>query len=344
MAEKYNRTPIDVMMKQCENIGLEYVDCEYGSRTYVLFVCKEHRYKGVQKINREALVRWNKAGHCNCVKVHRSTTDLCLDLAGRNIEILSDYVRSAKKVKCKCLVCGNIWDATPNKLKAGRGCPQCKIANDSERLRKTQEKFCEDVYSRFPDIEIISQYISAKKPIKFRCKNCGLEQEVNNADKLIIGERGCSHCRASKGERLISTFLSRNNIQFETQKMFPQCKDERPLRFDFFLPSYQLCIEYQGEQHYRPVDFTGHNPDTKIEKYNSLCKRDEIKRLFCNNHRIDLLEISFENQNNIEQILTEKLGLSNNKTVTTVIPKQQCVGSLTTLRRDKIQSELHAII
>lgn len=310
MAEKFNRTPIETMKKQCEDIGMEFVDCEYGNRTYVSFVCKEHHYKGVQRINREALCRWHKIGHCNCAKTKRSTMDLCFDIADRNIELLDEYVRSAKKIRCRCMVCNYIWEVTPNKLQSGCGCPQCQRVNRAEKFRKTQEQFCKDVYSKFPDIEIISQYKGAKMPIRFRCKICGLEQEVNNAEKLLTGERGCSHCRASKGERLISAFLSKNNIEFETQKMFSQCKDKRPLRFDFFLPHYRMCIEYQGEQHYKPVDFTGAKPEQAEAGFDALCKRDSIKRSFCEKYKIELLEIPYENHSHIEEILSRKLGLS----------------------------------
>ena len=44
---------------------------------------------------------------------------------------------------------------------------------------------------------------------------------------------------------------------FESQKRFKDCKDKRQLPFDFYLPSYNVCIEYQGEQHYRPIDHFG---------------------------------------------------------------------------------------
>ena len=42
-----------------------------------------------------------------------------------NIEVLGNYERSAKPLKCRCLICGNIWDVKPNNLLSGKGCPAC---------------------------------------------------------------------------------------------------------------------------------------------------------------------------------------------------------------------------
>jgi len=41
--------------------------------------------------------------------------------------------------------------------------------------------------------------------------------------------------------------LERHNINFETQKQFDNCKYIKNLYFDFYLPNYNLCIEYDGK-------------------------------------------------------------------------------------------------
>lgn len=64
-------------------------------------------------------------------------------------------------------------------------------------------------------------------------------------------------CVKSRGEYYISVFLTNNHIRFEREKIFADCKDERYLPFDFYLPDYKVCIEYQGQQHYEYNPFFG---------------------------------------------------------------------------------------
>jgi len=42
-----------------------------------------------------------------------------------NITVLTSYEKSKQKVKCQCKLCGNTWEATPDKLLRGIGCPRC---------------------------------------------------------------------------------------------------------------------------------------------------------------------------------------------------------------------------
>lgn len=98
--------------------------------------------------------------------------------------------------------------------------------------------------------------------------------------------------RPSKGERIISSFLSECKIPFEKEKSFSNCNHKAPLRFDFYIPKYNLCIEYDGEQHFRPVRRFGG------KKGFQACKtRDDIKFAFCLEHKISLLRIPSEWQN-----------------------------------------------
>ena len=63
--------------------------------------------------------------------------------------------------------------------------------------------------------------------------------------------------------------------------MFEDCIDKRPLPFDFYLPEYNICIEYQGQQHYYPVEiFGGKNA------FESQVLRDNIKREYCQKNNI----------------------------------------------------------
>ena len=77
---------------------------------------------------------------------------------------------------------------------------------------------------------------------------------------------------------------------------------KKSLSYDFYLPDYNLFIEYQGIQHYKPIDFFGGEKSFKNQQ-----KNDELKRMYAKKNSIELLEISYIDFNNIEQILFNKI-------------------------------------
>ena len=112
----------------------------------------------------------------------------------------------------------------------------------------------------------------------------------------------CPVCRESKGERRVGDFLRKNNIKYERQYTFKNCKFKNVLPFDFYLPDYNICIEFDGRQHYEIIDYFGGLDgfiDTKI--------RDAIKTVYCKNNNIKLLRIPYWEFDNIEYILNKQL-------------------------------------
>lgn len=65
--------------------------------------------------------------------------------------------------------------------------------------------------------------------------------------------------------------------------------EARKLSYDFYLPKYNLLIEYQGRQHYAPIELFGGEEGLKIRR-----KYDNKKRAYAKSHSIDLLEISYK--------------------------------------------------
>ena len=99
----------------------------------------------------------------------------------------------------------------------------------------------------------------------------------------------------SGGEKAIKHYLKSKNIAFIQQFRYFDCKDILTLPFDFYLPDYNICIEYQGQQHYKPVKFSNSQSDTAVlENFNLLQKHDMIKRNFCKSNNIKLIEIKYD--------------------------------------------------
>lgn len=140
-----------------------------------------------------------------------------------------------------------------------------------------------------------------------KCLNCGKECEYSGNN--LLGEFGAISCgclhHRSKGELQIKDYLEKNLVLFEEQKMFNDCmnpKTKAKLRFDFFLPDYNCCIEFDGEQHFRPVNFFDGEKGFIERQY-----RDNIKTQYCKNNNIKLIRIPYTEFKNIEEILTKEL-------------------------------------
>ena len=179
------------------------------------------------------------------------------------------------------------------------------------RKKKTHEKYVEEVKIKNPNVTVVGTYIDSKTKIIHKCNICNREW---NAKPDNLHYTGCPICKSSHGERLIKTFLINYNINFEFQKSYDGLFGikNRHLSYDFYLPEYNLLIEFQGEQHERPVEYFGGEEKFKVQQ-----EHDNRKREFAKLHNINLLEIWYYDINNIEKILTETLNNLKLKTVET---------------------------
>lgn len=120
------------------------------------------------------------------------------------------------------------------------------------------------------------------------CPCCGNDFVALPAKVLSGHTTSCGCAKMSSRERLIEKFLLDNHIEFTGQYRFADCVDKRELPFDFYLPTYHTCIEYQGQQHYDDTEFYGGMPEFLIRQ-----KHDSIKKEYCNTHNITLLELPY---------------------------------------------------
>ena len=102
---------------------------------------------------------------------------------------------------------------------------------------------------------------------------------------------GCSV--KSHGEIKIKELLLDNNLSFKQEHWFNDCKDTNPLRFDFYVNDLYL-IEFDGKQHFEPIDYFGGEKKLKSQQ-----KKDNIKNKYCKNHNIPLIRIPYWYENKI---------------------------------------------
>ena len=135
--------------------------------------------------------------------------------------------------------------------------------------------------------------------VKIKCPDHGVfEQVVSN--HLRQGA-GCPKCKESKGERKIRQYLEENKIKYSNQKPIKIEGRNRSFYFDFYLPDYNLAIEFDGIYHFE-------NDDERIQdRVVKTMERDKLKNQYCEENNIDLLRIPYWEFKDIDSILEKKL-------------------------------------
>ena len=206
------------------------------------------------------------------------------------------YTNSRNGIEIICKIHGKFIQSPCSHL-IGKGCPECSINKRRDNLDSFLKKALKEHGNKYDYSKTI--YKHSKKNILITCPIHG---EFKQTPSSHIRGYGCPSCHESIGERTVRKYLEKNKINFTPQKKFKDCKNIKQLSFDFFLPNYNLCIEYDGEQHFKPIKYFG-----GIKKFNLLKKRDKIKNKYCNIKDINLLRISYkENINNSLKLFFEE--------------------------------------
>jgi very-short-patch-repair endonuclease len=146
------------------------------------------------------------------------------------------------------------------------------------------------------------EYVNARTKIEIICKEHGEFWQLPN---LHTQGQGCPRCNESKGERRIRNWLNNRRIKFVAQYKFKECKNKNLLEFDFYLPSHNTVIEFDGLQHFKPTSFGSKKLEKdKIKNFNYIKQNDSIKDEFCNKNGVKIIRIPYVKINKIEEILT----------------------------------------
>jgi len=211
---------------------------------------------------------------------------------------LTKYTKSQNKIKIICEKHG-IFEQKASSHLQGFKCPKCY--NDKKTYTTNIFiKLSNIKHNNFYDYSLVN-YIHSSKKVKIICPKHGEFEQ--NAGAHIKGA-GCPLCNSSKGEKQIRIFLENNNFIFNYQQIFKNCKNDRYLPFDFYLPDYNVCIEFDGLQHFKPIEYFGGKKYLQVIKYH-----DKIKTDFCMDNDIKLIRIKY-NENIIKK-LENQLCLKN---------------------------------
>lgn len=228
-----------------------------------------------------------KGNNCNkCARENRKKPleKFIIDakLAERNISLIGDYQSMTEKAWFRCSVCGKEWEAVPMKIQGGQGCSYCNFGV------KTTEDFVKRAKEVHGDRYDCSKavYRGNSIPLTIICPEHG---EFDISPTAFFNRTNpCKKCsRKSKMEHDLMLAFDAHKICYTSNKTFP--KDLGLKSYDFFLDDYNILIECQGSQHFKPNEFFGGE-----DRFEEQQKSDRIKKEYAKKNGIKLLYFAYD--------------------------------------------------
>ena len=229
------------------------------------------------------------------------------NLVDNDYTILGEYKNNIEKIKINHNICGTSYAVRPSAFLAGARCPRC-----SGNMKRTTDTFKSEVYEIVGnEYSILGEYIDSNTKIEIQHNKCSYKYEVTPSC-FINSKNRCPKCNESRGERAVSMYLETRRIEYRKEFVFKDCIADGKLRFDFAIfdknDKIKYLIEYDGEQHYKSIEWFGGKGDFEKRKIH-----DEIKNKYCRKNNILLIRIPYWELNNIEKLLDQLLKLNFTK-------------------------------
>ena len=294
--KKYNTDTFIKDAIKVHGYKFDYSKVEYvNATTKVCIICPEHG-----EFWQTPNMHLNASQGCpKCAKNHSITQEEFIKRAKEKHGDKYDYSKvnytgSHNKVTIICPIHGEFEQVAKEHLKYG--CLKCSQQLLGNRTRKTKEYFIQKAKETHGEIYDYSkvEYKGTEIPVCIICPDHG---EFWQTPHTHLGGHGCPMCSNEKNINEqkcfneISKYLPYEKIV--TEKTFPWLKCKKKLRLDIFIEKYSIAIEYQGKQHFTPINWFGGN-----ESYNNSLKRDLEKEKLCKEHGIKLLHFTY-NKNHI---------------------------------------------
>jgi len=208
-----------------------------------------------------------------------------------------EYLTNKIKVTIVCPDHGEFEQPPHGHLK-GYGCIKCGRVDMADKIKITVDDFIDrsnKIHNNKFDYSLAS-FNGVMEKVEIICPEHGIFKQAVNGH---LSGRGCRKCNQSKGEREIYKLLKEKGVHFLTEHKFDDCRNINPLPFDFYLPDHNVCIEFDGKQHFISNSYFKH------EKFEDRLIRDKIKNEYCHNNNIRLIRISYKETSKIENIISE---------------------------------------
>lgn len=193
---------------------------------------------------------------------------------------LVEYKSTHTKVKIVCPIHG-VFEQEPNQHLAGAGCPKCagKMQTTEDFIRKARE-----IHGDLYDYSKVD-YINCDTPVTIICKQHG---EFQQAPDLHLRGHGCSKCSLKAQRKVYDRLVEALGLNILFEVGVNTISWIKPYRLDMYIPDYNIAIEYDGLQHFKPIAYWGGE-----EALLSTQERDQIKAKLCAQNDCVLFRIAY---------------------------------------------------
>ena len=294
-----NKSKVEIECDICKKIYLKeyyrYIDSKDNGGDYC------NKCKGIKitktRMNSDLDAKWQRV------------VDASKQMGYKLISTKEDYNGISGKIKYECEKHG-IKESIFENFANLHGCIDCSYENRANHTRNSIEKVI-NIIESVNNNKLLNphEYINAHtRNLIIKCGCCEDGEFITSFRNYKKGQDRCIRCSRSmsKNEKRIEDFLKSLNLEYKYEKTFADCRDEKVLPFDFYLPYYNLCIEFDGEQHFNDHMYSTFStlPYVNLEYVQ---KHDKIKNEYCHNNNINLLRIPYWEENHIEEIIKNEL-------------------------------------
>lgn len=298
---KYDTNKFIVKAREVHGDKYDYSQVDYkGSNIKVKIICPEHgefwQIPADHLRGRACL----KCGQIRCGDKQKQASkekfiERCKKIHGNKYNYDKVvYVDALTDIIVTCPIHGD-FVTKPNRMLNGHGCSKCHFDALRSLFSKGRENFIKDakeIHGDMFDYSLVD-YKNNKTKVKIICNEHGV---FETTPEWHLNGCGCPKCEEPLGERKISAYLEEHNIEF--QKQYHIEYKGKHYKADFYIPSKNLIIEYNGKQHYSQVKYFG-----GIKKLKNQKERDVNLRKHCKANNIKLFEITYLQYPIIQQLL-----------------------------------------
>ena len=266
-------------------VGDSYIFLDSYVNTRTKIRVKHNKCGNVYLVSPSKFLTGRRCPYCAGLakKTDKQFRQEVFDLVGDTYVFLDSYVNSHIKIRVKHNKCNHVYSVSPTNFIRGSRCPYC-----NGNARKTNKQFKQEIYELVGnEYTFLEDYRGNETKIKVKHNKCGKIYEVKPSNFLYV-KRRCPYCNSPKGELIINKMLKSLGINYETQKTFDDLKDTKLLSYDFYIPSQNILIEYQGIQHYEPINIFGGE-----DKFKAQQKHDQMKLEYAKEHGYNLIAIPY---------------------------------------------------
>lgn len=216
--------------------------------------------------------------------------------------------RSHPDAICQCR-CGTIKPVNIrnliNNCSKDCGCSRKQMLRETRTRNLVGQKF-----GKLTAIELLPESNKFNRR-QYLCRcDCGNEIIVPSSSLTTNHTLSCG-CLNSYYNFYIKNYLKELEIKYQDE--YPAYIDGVRYRFDFYLPDFNLFIEFDGSQHYIPARYSGSDIEKNIREFKEIQRRDKIKNKYCEDNGINLLRIPYYESDNIKEIISNHLQRLNDK-------------------------------